>query len=178
MPWTEILIFLVGVVVGAVLLAAYCVLAINTKRGGAEVNQLRLVFPMYPSVNAWPSHFMIRHRAKKAYEKNVLWRIKVELGRKPAPKWETATVRVTLHFATNRRRDLENYSGAKWLMDAFVRGKIIVDDSTKHLRLTVVEGEQVTGAEYVDVVVVKGIGEIQDRRLQVLCDEYHKRIEA
>ena len=36
MPWAEILIFLGGVVVGALVLAAYCVLAINTKRGGPK----------------------------------------------------------------------------------------------------------------------------------------------
>lgn len=55
---------------------------------------------------------------------------------RPVKPWEKAEVNVMYYFPDNRDRDPDNYSG-KLFMDGLTLAKVIVDDSMRHITLTI-----------------------------------------
>jgi hypothetical protein len=79
-----------------------------------------------PSLNEWKNwHWGKQGRYKKdLYQAVRMLALAVKL-----PKYEQATVQIVYYHATNRRRDPADNWAPKFLMDALVRGGILVDDS-------------------------------------------------
>lgn len=78
------------------------------------------------SLNVWQrQHFMVRNRIKKAW----VWEVKVT---KLNGKWPEATTKqkVVITSYRKRRLDQDNFiGGAKPLVDALTKNKLIFDDS-------------------------------------------------
>ena len=72
---------------------------------------------------------------KERWTNAVQWAIKAQ-GCKPPEPFDRAAVTIDYFFPDNHRRDPDNYSG-KLLLDGLTRGGVIVDDSFRHITLTV-----------------------------------------
>lgn len=79
-----------------------------------------------PSLNIWKNwHWAKQNRYKQEmYDAVRLLALAMKL-----PKFERATIQVIYYHATNRRRDPADNYAPKFLMDALVRGGILVDDN-------------------------------------------------
>jgi len=79
-----------------------------------------------PSLNIWKNwHWAKQGRyKKKLYEAVRLLALSANL-----PKYERAVVQIVYYHSTNRRRDPADNWAPKFLMDALVRGGILVDDN-------------------------------------------------
>lgn len=79
-----------------------------------------------PSLNVWKNW----HWAKQGRYKDELYQaMKLLALAGKLPKYERAVVQIIYYHRTNRRRDPADNWAPKFLMDALVRGGILVDDN-------------------------------------------------
>lgn len=75
------------------------------------------------------------YRQDKPYWSDLI-QLAVNLCRdKPKEPLEKAAVTITYYFPDNRRRDPDNYCG-KMILDGLTAAGVIIDDSFKHIDLT------------------------------------------
>jgi len=109
---------------------------------GATVDELTFTCPLYPSKNQLVAYgyARTRHFRKRAYEEKIKWAtLEAKIRGRHFLPLERAHVLIVLHFTVNRRRDVQNYTSAEWLLDALVRFGILADDSEKCIGTPVVE---------------------------------------
>jgi Holliday junction resolvase RusA-like endonuclease len=89
-----------------------------------------------PSVNR-----MTREHRMAAWRRLTKWTANMQTLKTVhrLPRFEKAEVRVVHYFKTNRRRDMDNYSSPKELLDAMRKAGILADDNADVLRLLPVE---------------------------------------
>ena len=95
--------------------------------------ELRIVIPDIPPSN---NAYMGRDD-RWGYQKekgNWLVKVRAALRKKPQKPFCRAYVHIHYDYTDNRRRDPDNCSG-KFLLDALVQERIIVDDSFQHIDL-------------------------------------------
>jgi Holliday junction resolvase RusA-like endonuclease len=85
-----------------------------------------------PSINRWPGNPFKRQRLKTLWEREV-WVSAYQSGATKL-RLERARVRITYYFATQRRRDKDNYA-PKMLMDGLVKAGVLMDDSKDRVDL-------------------------------------------
>ena len=94
-----------------------------------------LTIPLLPpSLNAWTScHWAKRKRIKDEWT-HAIWALTNE---QRIPPMERVHLEAVLFFATNRRRDVDNYVVVyKIAQDSLVRIGMIPDDSQDHVSIT------------------------------------------
>lgn len=86
-----------------------------------------------PSINRWARlHWAKQREIKQDWETQV-WAAAYQ-SRATRLRLERARVRITYFFATNRRRDKDNYA-PKMLMDGLVKAGVLMDDSKDRVDL-------------------------------------------
>ena len=91
-----------------------------------------------PSNNAYMgnSHSFRAYNAKK---QEWHWLIKAAIQSRPKTPYKCAEVRIIYYFPDGRRRDPDNYSG-KFILDALVKERLIIDDSFDVINLKLNKG--------------------------------------
>ncbi len=79
-----------------------------------------------PSLNIWKNWHWTKQNRYKHDLYDAIWKLATAMK---LPKFERATVQIIYYHATNRRRDPADNYAPKFLMDALVRGGILVDDN-------------------------------------------------
>lgn len=94
----------------------------------------KIVVPYVPkSGNVYNNmHYMSKHRYKKKIENDVYYLIRQQ-KQLPKEPIKYAKLRFTYVFKTHRRRDLVDNFSPKILMDALVKGSVLVDDRTDYV---------------------------------------------
>jgi len=93
-----------------------------------EMQQIKIIVSAIPPSN---NEFMGNShsfRVYKAKKEEWHWLIKAAIHQKPSKPFSHAAVSITYFFPDKRRRDPDNYSG-KFILDALVKEKVIMDDS-------------------------------------------------
>lgn len=67
------------------------------------------------------------------------WLVKAAIKKRPKQAYTKAVVRITYFFRDKRPRDPDNYSG-KFILDALVKERIIVDDNFDVIKLVLNKG--------------------------------------
>jgi crossover junction endodeoxyribonuclease RusA len=94
---------------------------------------IKLIIPgIPPSLNDWPRNIYKLADLKKEWQKEV-W-LAAYQAKVKGKRIEKAKVRITYFFATNRRRDHDNYS-PKFLCDGLIKAGVIVDDNADKIDL-------------------------------------------
>ena len=94
------------------------------------------LYDLPPSINEWQNmHHMKKTRLKNSVEHDVFY---AAYNQRPKKPFKKATVKITIFFATNRRRDERNYD-CKWLIDGLVTAKLIKDDNIDIIGRPIVE---------------------------------------
>lgn len=106
---------------------------------------MKLILNGYQPISNNKAQRMHWSKRRKDAE-DVAWLIKQQLlkmlGRKPEGRWpryQKATIHFNVYLSTARAFDPDNFFGGsgKWIIDALKNEGIIVDDSHKHVNLSV-----------------------------------------
>ena len=104
----------------------------ENKSKSAELSEVKIELAPVPedlSPNKTPSRW-VKASAVKAYRIAAWARTLKTIGRKRAPKWETATGHAVFFFAVKRRRDKDNLAASlKAAWDGITDAGIMANDS-------------------------------------------------
>ena len=101
--------------------------------------------------NFFPMHYIQKNNVKQAYHATVKEWVKT------LPKYKTIQPNYKLFFNNKRKKDLDNYTFPmhKFLMDALVKGGVIVDDDYDYVTKITTKFGGIGDNNYV-VVNIKG----------------------
>jgi len=96
-----------------------------------ESGRIWINLPIPPSLNKWSRRHWSERSRQVTELSAALSRLRIAFR---IPKVERPRVQLIYYFATNRRRDPDNYMG-KMILDSLRHAEIIADDNSKVLQL-------------------------------------------